>query len=111
MTDKKQYHKEASRKHYLANKEVIIARSKATKLKLFAYVRELKDKTPCKDCGHNYPYYVMDFDHLPEFEKITEVAKIINSGSMKRLLDEIAKCDLVCSNCHRIRTFKRSKQV
>jgi hypothetical protein len=61
---------------------------------------------PCADCGRRYPPYVMDFDHV-------RGDKLGNIGSLKMqvpaavLLAEIAKCDVVCANCHRIRTHQR----
>jgi hypothetical protein len=71
-------------------------------------VREAKD-VPCADCGQSYPYYVMDFDHVrgtKAFNLATAVRKA--SGNFKKLFDEIAKCDVVCANCHRERTHQRN---
>jgi hypothetical protein len=73
-----------------------------------AYVRELKQSNPCGDCGDLYPRYVMDFDHRDGSEKSDIVSQLINQLSWRRLREEIAKCDLVCSNCHRIRTHERA---
>ena len=56
---------------------------------------------PCADCGVKYPPYVMDFDHRGD--KVQGVAGMW-SRSMEVLLAEIAKCDVVCANCHRERT-------
>ena len=103
----KEYQKIASRKHYLANKEKVKARTIARKQEIRAYVDKLKSETPCTDCGNKYPPYVMDFDHLPQFDKVDHIAVLANGGSWKKLLDEIKKCELVCSNCHRIRTHGR----
>jgi hypothetical protein len=51
---------------------------------------------------------VMDFDHREGELKTDNVANLVASPhSMKKLLEEIAKCDLVCANCHRIRTHAR----
>lgn len=61
-----------------------------------------KDK-PCADCGVSYPHYVMDFDHV-RGKKLCNVSSGRFHRSMKRLLDEIAKCDVVCANYHRERT-------
>ena len=47
----------------------------------------------------------MDFDHI-RGKKLHNVAWLVNV-SERRLLEEIAKCDLVCANCHRIRTARR----
>lgn len=58
------------------------------------------------DCGVSYPSYVMDFDHrdpsLKKFELGDALSKVY---SIQLVLDEIAKCDVVCANCHRIRTY------
>ena len=59
---------------------------------------------PCTDCGVCYPPYVMDFDHLRDKRRLISRLRGV---STKLLLSEVAKCELVCSNCHRIRTFKR----
>ena len=61
---------------------------------------------PCADCGRRYPPYVMDFDHVRGV-KIGNVGSLKMMASMDALLAEIAKCDVVCSNCHRIRTHRR----
>jgi hypothetical protein len=60
---------------------------------------------PCCDCGMRYPPVCMDFDHVRGV-KITNVAAMIGHPySKEEILAEIEKCDLVCANCHRIRTF------
>ena len=71
-------------------------------------IAKVKD-VPCTDCKNIFPDYVMDLDHLPErgpklFTVSQAVHKLFN---MQKLLDEVAKCEVVCSNCHRIRTNKR----
>ena len=58
------------------------------------------------DCGIIYPSFVMDFDHVRGTKEFRIGASSANPG-IKRLKAEIEKCDLVCSNCHRIRTFER----
>ncbi len=64
----------------------------------------LKNK-PCADCGGTFPSYVMDFDHV-RGRKETNVSGMIGC-KMERLLGEVSKCDVVCANCHRIRTHQR----
>lgn len=58
---------------------------------------------PCTDCNQSYPTYIMDFDHLTQ--KSFTISKRRSAVSIARLLAEIAKCEVVCSNCHRERTF------
>ena len=58
---------------------------------------------PCADCGGRFPKPCMDFDHRDPAQKSFTV-----SGGMPRglasVLREIAKCDVICANCHRLRT-------
>jgi len=70
-----------------------------------ALINKLKNR-PCSDCTKAYPYYVMDFDHKNKREKLGDIAHM-TSFSLATLEKEIAKCDIVCANCHRIRTFKK----
>lgn len=68
-----------------------------------ALIRDAKS-VPCADCGVSYPSYVMDFDH-GDADKEAHVGQAIWSWSRQRLLSEINKCDVVCANCHRERTY------
>lgn len=74
--------------------------------------RELLNKLkarPCMDCGGVFPPCCMDFDHRDRSTKIDIVSKVVSfPGGFDALLAEIDKCDLVCANCHRIRTFERN---
>lgn len=65
---------------------------------------------PCADCGIVYPHYVMDFDHLDGAEKLHNVSNLMAS-SLEKLIEEIQKCDLVCANCHRARTWNRQNAL
>lgn len=60
---------------------------------------------PCVDCNIQYNPWVMDLDHRDPQQKIFELSKQ-KACSVKRLLVEIAKCDVVCANCHRERTMR-----
>lgn len=101
--------KAASKKHYLANKQKYMERNKRYRLSIKAYVHDLKEKSPCTDCGINYPYYVMDFDHLED--KQNTVSILSATGRIGALKKEISKCEIVCSNCHRIRTHNRLNEA
>jgi hypothetical protein len=60
---------------------------------------------PCADCGGTFPPWAMDFDHVAQ--KTGEVSKFVYTYGTERLLAEIRNCDVVCSNCHRERTYRR----
>jgi len=66
-------------------------------------LNQAKNK-PCMDCKKKYPPYVMDFDHLSDkFKNVSEML----AHPWAKIEKEIAKCDLICSNCHRERTYQR----
>jgi hypothetical protein len=69
-------------------------------------IARLKDR-PCADCGGHFPTFVMDFDHVRD--KLSVVSTLVYSASTERLIAEATKCDVVCSNCHRMRTQHRLK--
>lgn len=58
---------------------------------------------PCSDCGDEYPWFVMDLDHVRGEKKF--VLSQAHCYSDEEILAEIEKCDVVCANCHRFRTF------
>jgi len=61
---------------------------------------------PCLDCGGRVAQCAMDFDHRDPSSKIRSVTRMIG-GSTDRMLVEASKCDIVCANCHRLRTFEQ----
>lgn len=97
--------REAERRWYRENRDKVFDKKNRKKARLRQLVREAKE-VPCSDCGVAYSYYVMDFDHVAE-NKVMDVSKIVNFGSVARLMEELAKCEVVCANCHRVRTWRR----
>lgn len=73
-------------------------------------MRLIKTSSPCMDCNSFYPAECMDFDHRDGEKKISMVSTMAINGTSAKMLAEIAKCDLVCANCHRIRTAKRMRE-
>jgi len=73
------------------------------------FVTELKLELGCVDCGYKGHAAALDFDHLPGFKKLAEVSALLREPRSV-LLAEIAKCEVVCANCHRIRTWKRNQE-
>ncbi|KKN84406.1 hypothetical protein LCGC14_0288680 [marine sediment metagenome] len=63
----------------------------------------------CKDCGATFPGYpeVFDFDHM--WGKREAIGRMLPIASWKEIAEELEKCELVCSNCHRMRTAERRK--
>lgn len=70
------------------------------------FIEEFKSR-PCTDCGGIFDSCAMDFDHV-RGEKLFNVSMMLQQGcGQERILAEIAKCELVCANCHRVRTKNR----
>lgn len=71
-----------------------------------AHVIQHKLNSGCVDCGYNDHHAALDFDHRPGTIKVRDIKSGQQLGWVA-LLAEIAKCDVVCANCHRIRTYQR----
>ena len=71
-----------------------------------------KHKTrPCADCGGKFDPICMDFDHRDPTKKEFNVSQMRKGcQSLKRIINEIEKCDVVCANCHRLRTREQNKK-
>lgn len=74
------------------------------------WLRSLKAGRPCHDCGRTFAPEAMQWDHLPGAAKLGDVSTL-RGRSKQEILDEIAKCELVCANCHVLRTFRRAGWV
>lgn len=94
--------KECQRKykleHYYKNKEAHYLRNHKTQEKISQYIDEYKREHPCLVCGES-AIECLDFHHLRNKE--IEVTKLRKRGSIKKTVEEIDKCVVLCSNCHR----------
>ncbi len=72
-----------------------------------AYVNDLK-AAPCVDCGGRFPAVAMDFDHISG-TKLIGISELRHYNSLARLQRELEKCEVVCANCHRVRTAARER--
>lgn len=95
------------KRHYDENKSWYNQRNEKAHIELLRWYREAK-LSPCADCKQSYHFTAMEWDHLPEFEKVESISLMVRRGCSKsKILNEIAKCELVCANCHRVRTWNR----
>lgn len=102
--------KEYQREHYLKNKDDYVKKSKAYKKKLYDKIKAIKESNPCIDCGKYYAFYQMDFDHISDNKEANISQMAYRYSSWRSIQNEISKCELVCSNCHRHRTYTRSNR-
>lgn len=92
--------KQYAREHYQKNKEKYLARAAA----LREWANELKRDIPCTGCGECFDPVVMDWHHRDPDTKTAAVAWMIRNAGRQSIVEEIAKCDLYCANCHRLLT-------
>jgi hypothetical protein len=71
-----------------------------------AVVKEYLLAHPCEDCGDS-DWWNLDFDHRDRADKTLEVSTMVRDRGMQSLLDEIAKCVVRCTKCHRRRTIEQ----
>ena len=88
-----------------------LARRRAQIVAARRWMAEIKTGVPCADCGETFPIYVMHWDHLPGFQKIDQVSVMVSSRTREAALEELKKCELVCANCHVMRTVSRAKRA
>jgi hypothetical protein len=99
------------RLYYRENRQLFITKNRLNKnrqrRRLRAILLRVKQR-PCQDCGGTFHPWVMELDHRAGTVKTAAVANMVSKGCTDaRLLEEIDKCDVVCANCHRMRTYRR----
>lgn len=99
----------ASKRHYDKNPEYYKERNRRSRERKQDFIRQQRS-VPCVDCKTEYPWYVMEFDHRNAEDKTYNIARM-NSQSWNRIHTELAKCDVLCANCHCVRTHERRGSV
>jgi hypothetical protein len=93
----REYHKG----HYRANKTDYCDKANKRKIEFAKWWRVFKGTLKCQVCGESH-IACLDFHHRNPKEKDANVSRIIRGEwSRARVLKEIEKCDILCSNCHR----------
>ncbi len=94
--------------HYFANRQRYVDQARQRKQMLaerrMRYLLDYFAEHPCADCGEDDPM-VLEFDHRGD--KLFDVSHALPYRAWHAILDEIAKCEVVCVNCHRRRTARR----
>jgi hypothetical protein len=90
------------------NKEDMYAAQERTRDRNHAKMWELLENSQCADCSIE-DSRVLEFDHRPSEDKSFNVSRAVSGStrSWELIQKEIDKCDIVCANCHRIRTMAR----
>ena len=99
--DQRHYHV----RYYAAHRDSELTRVKTRQAATLAWLRDVR-RRPCDDCGESFPPYVMDFDHRDPSKKLFAITTgSAHLMSREKLITEIEKCDVVCANCHALRTY------
>jgi methionyl-tRNA synthetase len=96
-----------AREHYSNNKKMYKTKARARNLRIIAEYRvwqlEYFKNHPCVDCGETDPI-VLQFDHVRGL-KVANISRMVRDCFGKQtFLDEVAKCEIRCANCHTRRT-------
>lgn len=102
---------ESAKRHYAENKEALRARHKAYVEANAQRMYDYKLTLECMDCppGTKHMPFQLDFDHRPGVDKKKNLSTLVRSAGWNTIMDELAKCDVVCANCHRARTWNQQQ--
>ena len=90
----------------VGQKDKTLNRQKDNRNNIRKYIQEYKQLKGCKDCKENYPYWILEFDHLGD-KKFNISSARTSVTSIEEVIKEIEKCEVVCANCHKNRTYSR----
>ena len=97
---RREYHREYMRDWYQRNKASHIAYVRKREKKIRAWFKEYKQSIVCEKCGETHTA-CLEFHHIDPKEKKFALGRVSHKSSKKILLAEIAKCRVLCANCHR----------
>lgn len=94
------------------NKDIRRARIKSRRSSKRQYLKEIKElNSTCPGCKVEYPWYTLDFDHLPQYKKSFNLSSSgLRDKTIEEIQSEMLKCQIICSNCHRYVTEMRTKE-
>ena len=94
--------------HYKNNKEYYYDKSKKYFKKLQEWLTEYKETLKCSVCEESR-HWVLDFHHTDPLIKEGSVSSMLNNSSKEKIIKEIEKCIVLCSNCHRDLHYQENK--
>lgn len=90
---------EYNRRYYSENRERYYAKAAASRQRFNEWFSTIKDGLACKECGETHPA-CLQFHHRNPAEKEHTIASLRQRQSRRLTLAEMAKCDVLCANCH-----------
>lgn len=86
--------------HYTDNRAYYIAKALRHRDEVRLRIRALKEGRPCSICGGQFHFAALEWHHRDRSEKAFAIGDACRTHGWDRIVAEIAKCDLVCANCH-----------
>lgn len=90
-----------NRASYHRNKKQRQKKNREKKVTAKTKWREYKSTLSCVQCGQNHPA-TLDFHHIEKHPSNRKVNKLVTNNAFKKAAEEVKKCKVLCSNCHRI---------
>ena len=105
---RKAYYREYNKGWYQRHREKRIAIAKKRHQEIRDWFRRYKSTLSCIDCGESHPA-CLHFHHRDRSDKSFNMAHVVGRAtSIKQILDEMKKCDILCANCHAIRHWREA---
>ena len=92
--------------HYQDNKANYAKRFKDYYRTRVEALAKIKQDAGCAHCGYNAHHAALEFNHLDPSKKLGNIAEHVTNWSWEKILDEVAKCEVLCSNCHHIHSYE-----
>jgi len=109
LEKRRAYQKEYKRHWYKGNKMRHISYVRNREVGMEAWFRRYKQTLCCEVCGENHPA-CLDFHHIDPSQKKFSVSAKRDRPSLKQLQEEIAKCQVLCANCHRKEHYRQKEK-
>jgi hypothetical protein len=97
--------------HSMCNQCLYVKYTRPNADKKTEEIRKYKLEQGCIDCGYNQHPEALEFDHKPNSNKLFNVGEKLGAYSLDKIWAEINKCEVVCANCHAIRTANRRQRI
>lgn len=106
----KQCQKKYRKFHYENNKQKYILKAKINRQKSVDNFQDFKRTLKCNRCEESR-WWLLDFHHTDPDKKEGEISFLLRKVSKEKLFEEISKCEVLCSNCHRDLHYKENHAV
>jgi hypothetical protein len=88
-----------------ANAQSVVYHRERNKLR-YDRINRIKLDKGCIDCGYSEHAEALDFDHRDPSLKVADIAAMLNC-TWAAIMAELAKCDVRCAICHRVKTHRK----